>query len=297
MSETYCGKTCIDCAYGEQLNCPGCNCGQYSPVSAQCPIATCCRSKGHQCCETCGFSPNCITLPQKERIPHQILEKQAMLLKQHEAKEQARKRALQSAAFLGKWLWPLFWLVVPGTLGGLLSAEELGGGQPVLYAIGTALTLLTSLAYGWLLLKLEPESDRYRIAGICVLIAAGINLLTELFFDGEVLGWALLITLPAGIVGLVGEYQEYMAHADVLEGVHDAQSEQWRKLWKYYLYTFAGLFGSIVVTLISPILGLLVLLVSLIAIIVVQILKLVYLYRTAKFFRELAAAGQEDEAL
>lgn len=297
MSETYCGKTCTNCTYAEQLSCPSCNCGQYSPVSAQCVIATCCRSKGHKGCETCGFRPTCITLTQKDRVPDQILAQQAVLVEQAEMRAEARRKALQSAEFLGKWLWLLFWLVIPGELGGLLSNESVTGGQSVLYAIGMVLTILTSLAYGWLLLKLQSESDRYRIAGICNLIAAAVSLLVAILFGDNAPGWTLLITLPSGIVGLVGEYHEYMGHADVLEGVSNELSEQWRKLWKHYMYTFAALFGSIVLLLIAPVLGLIVFLAGAIALVVMSIRKLMYLYRTAKFFRELANSGQEEAAL
>ena len=59
-----------------------------------------------------------------------------------------------------------------------------------------------------------------------------------------------------------------------------------RQLWKWYIGMTLGLLGSILLMLIIPILGLLVALVTAIGTIVVSILKLVYLYRTAKVFRE-----------
>lgn len=55
---------------------------------------------------------------------------------------------------------------------------------------------------------------------------------------------------------------------------------------EWYIGMTLGLLGSILLMLIIPILGLLVALVTAIGTIVVSILKLVYLYRTAKVFRE-----------
>jgi len=49
---------------------------------------------------------------------------------------------------------------------------------------------------------------------------------------------------------------------------------------------FLGMFGCIIVMLIIPILGAIAILGCAIGTIVVSILKLVYLYRTAKIFRE-----------
>ena len=57
-------------------------------------------------------------------------------------------------------------------------------------------------------------------------------------------------------------------------------------LWKWYIGVFIALFGSIVVMLIFRLLGLLVLLAALVGTVVVEILALVYLYQSAKEFKE-----------
>ena len=99
--------------------------------------------------------------------------------------------------------------------------------------------------------------------------------------------WTLVFTIPAMIVSLVGEYNEYSAHAEVVGDVAPVLSDKWTGLWKWYIGMTLGLLGSILLMLIIPILGLLVALVTAIGTIVVSILKLVYLYRTAKVFREI----------
>ena len=67
-------------------------------------------------------------------------------------------------------------------------------------------------------------------------------------------------------------------------------SEKWRRLWKWYIGTYLALFAGIFVALIFAWLGLLVVLASAIGTLVVAILKLVYLWRTARTFREYEAA-------
>ena len=58
-----------------------------------------------------------------------------------------------------------------------------------------------------------------------------------------------------------------------------------------------GLFGCIFLALISAILGLLAMLADAIGLLVVGIVKLVYLYRTAKRFREYQPAALQKEVL
>ena len=58
---------------------------------------------------------------------------------------------------------------------------------------------------------------------------------------------------------------------------------------------YGAMLGSILIIVIIPILGLLVTLAAAIGLIVVSILKLVYLYRTAKLFRDYQGVIREAE--
>ena len=95
----------------------------------------------------------------------------------------------------------------------------------------------------------------------------------------------MLILLPMMAVSLYSTYQEYQAHAEVLDGLDDELAENWRKLWKWEVGFLLGIVGCLHVDIISAMLGLMALIVVVIGLIVVSILKLVYLYRMAKFFR------------
>jgi hypothetical protein len=96
--------------------------------------------------------------------------------------------------------------------------------------------------------------------------------------------WTLLISIPAAIVTLIGDYHEYTGHSIVLSDVDYELSEKWSSLWVWYIGMHGALLGSLMLVVIAPVLGLLVTFGAAIGLIVIGILKLVYLYRTAKVF-------------
>ena len=280
MSETYCGKSCSECTKKEQLNCSGCKTGPGRQFGGDCELAKCIRSKGHETCDTCGFKDNCGTLRSRDNMPDYRIRKV-------EAEEMRKAAIAKRAPVLGKWLWIIFWLIIPSTIGSLMSNESTAKILPGLFMPGQIINAVCSLAYGAILLKLGSEEDRYRTAGICALITGGVSAVVAIITgSAEEATWTLLFTLPAAVVAMVGEYNEYMAHSAVLSGVDNELSEKWEVLWKWYIGLFGVMIGSILVMLIIPILGALAILVAAIGTIVVSILKLVYLYRTAKIFRE-----------
>lgn len=194
----------------------------------------------------------------------------------------------EKAPFLGKWLWILFWLVIPQSLASLLDSD-LFAGQPVLNSLGQIIKLIYFLGCGLVLLKLSSQIARYRTAGICFLVGFIINVVFSIIpvpAAGSALAvWGSLIIVAGGIFLMVGEYHEYMGHSELLEGVDWELSDKWRKLWKWYIGCFIALLSSIVVVTFSPFLGLLVTLAAIIVLLVIMIVKLVYLYRTAMIFR------------
>ena len=197
----------------------------------------------------------------------------------------------EDAAVLAGRLKVLLWLVVPGTIAGFLSDEALAAHWPDLASLGEILGILCSVVYGLLLLSLARVNGGYRAAGACTLfvVAAGVIV--------QVLGGsgdphnversiALILTFLSGVAALVGEYTECTSHAEVLEPVDMALSQRWRRLMKWYVGLFLGTFAGILVALFSQWLGLLVMTASTVGSLVVAILKLVYLWRTARTFRE-----------
>ena len=280
MAETYCGKSCAECTKREELNCQGCKTGPGRQFGGDCDLAKCGRDKGHETCETCGFRGNCGTLRSRESMPDYRIRK-------IEAEAMRKAAIAKRAPVLGKWLWIIFWLIIPSTIGSIMSHETTAKILPGLVMPGQIINAICSLTYGAILLKLGSEEDRYRTAGICALIAGGVSAVVAIITGtAEEATWTLLFTLPAAVVAMVGEYNEYMGHSAVLSGVDNELSEKWELLWKWYIGLFLGMFGCIIVMLIAPILGVIAILGCAIGTVVVGILKLVYLYRTAKIFRE-----------
>ena len=280
MAETYCGKSCEECTKKEQLNCPGCKAGPGRQFGGDCELAKCVREKGHETCETCGFKGNCGSLRSRDNMPDYRIRK-------IEAERMRKEAVAKRAPFLGKWLWMIFWLIIPSTIGSLMANETTAKILPGLFMPGQIINAICSLTYGAILLKLGSEEARYRTAGICALIAGGVSAVVAIITgSAEEAVWTLLFTLPAAVVAMVGEYNEYMAHSAVLSGVDNELSEKWELLWKWYIGLLLGMFGCIIVMLITPILGAIAILGCAIGTGVVGILKLVYLYRMAKIFRE-----------
>ena len=280
MTETYCGKSCAECTQKEQLNCSGCKTGPGRQFGGDCELAKCIRDKGHKTCDTCSYKGNCGTLRSRDNMPDYRRRK-------IEAEEMRKAAIAKRAPVLGKWLWIIFWLIIPSTIGSLMANESTTKILPGLFMPGQMINAICSLTYGAILLKLGSEEDRYRTAGICALIAGASSALAAIVNGGfKGATWILIFTIPAAIVALVGEYNEYMGHSAVLSGVDNELSEKWEVLWKWYIGLFLGIFGSILVMLIIPVFGAIAVIGCTIGTVVVGILKLVYLYRTAKIFRE-----------
>lgn len=287
MAETYCGKNCAECADKEALACPGCKNGPGKQYGGDCRLARCCREKGHQECTTCSFYQGCGTRRSKDSMPEHRLKAIRETKRQAEA-------LTKRAPVLGKWLWVLFWLVIPATIASLMSNETVNRWLPAVSLPGLVLSAVCSLLYGVILIKLGKEEKRYRVAGICALVCAAVNvMLTWVSGGAEAPGWTLLISLPAAVLTFVGEYHEYTAHAAVLDGLDWEQADKWAALWRWYIGMYGAVFGSLLVILLFPILGLLVALGGAIGLAVVGIVKLVYLYRTAQLFKQYKIADTE----
>lgn len=286
MPNTYCGKSCAECTYKEELSCPGCQAGPGKPHYAECDLAQCCQDKCHETCETCQLQPHCGKLRGKERIPE-------YRIKSREAERANLEKLAKRAPVLGKWLWVLFWLVIPSTVASLMTNEDIMAALPALFVPGTVLQAVTLLVHVFALWQLGKLEERYKTAAVCAL-AGIVTTLASLLTGGENEGWTLLITIPAAIVIMVGKYNEFTAHSIVLQGMDYELSNKWSNLWKWYIGCYGAILGCILLVIIAPVLGLLVMLAALVGLIVVGIVEMVYLYKTAKQFRMYAALPTES---
>ena len=284
MAETYCGKPCAECKEKEILSCPGCKSGPGRPKAhgGDCRLAQCCREKGHWECATCGHNKTCTTLRGKQYMPE-------YRLKAIESQKMIAAEIAKRAPVLGKWLWVLFWLIIPDTLASFMTNDTIVGWFPGLYIPGQMLTSISVVIYGIILLRLTSEEERYRTAGICTLACGFINgLMCIPGVYGEI-WWMLIFALLLAIIAPIGLYHEFTAHSVVLAGLDDELAEKWSVLWKWHI----GMYLTVLLGGLIPLIGLLAVLAASVGMAVVSIVKLVYLYKTAKLFKEYPSKGYE----
>lgn len=75
--------------------------------------------------------------------------------------------------------------------------------------------------------KLAPANDRYKKTGIQLAIVLALTIATELLNTGAVL------TLIAGILSIVAEYQEYHGHSELIEEKDHQLSGKWSSLFMW----------------------------------------------------------------
>ena len=197
--------------------------------------------------------------------------------------------SVSKAEELGKWLGILFWMVIPSIAGAVLSNQAVAAWLPFLYLPGRIISMVTLCAYGYILLKLSSESSRYRMAAICCLASVAVDAGSSLVPEGAAMASLVgLLTFPVLILAFYGEYSEYMGHSEILRALDDGMALKWKWLWRWCLYSLGVMTGSILLVMFSPALGITALLVGLIGTLIVSVMKLTYLYRTAKIFREYA---------
>ena len=269
MYEMYCGKDCQICPYREATGCDGCR-----SQTQHCEIARCCLGKGHRTCDTCDFRHGCGKLRSKEHVP---------VYRQREKERLAAKEAAAArrAPVMAKWLSVFFWLLVISNVIGLF------GQIPGLALAGEIGATLCGLGCAWALLQLQGEDSRYRTAAICMVVPLVVSLVIAVISGGgEAPTWTLVLSLPATIVQLVGEYNKCHAHSSVVGGVDEALGAKWEKIWKWQIISLGSLAGSIVLLLIAPVLGALVAMAAAIAVLVVAIMEMVALYQSAQAFKQ-----------
>lgn len=274
---TYCGKNCDECTYKTELSCSGCQSGPGRVLNGDCKLARCCREKGHEICETCSLKRNCGTWLDKGSIPKQRIER---------IQEEKEKQALiaRRAPFLGKWIWILFWLIVPQVILNFMTGDTMVALIPALEKPGEIGQILCAVIRVLILFVLSKEQMYYAFAAALGLASSAVSILEFVFGMEDIYVLIMLAVLQLVIV-LVSEYYEYKAHADVVLIADGVISGQWDTYWNWNLYSCIGLIVGIVFLSLIPFIGALLTLASAIGILVAGFKKLVCLYRTAQVFR------------
>lgn len=202
---------------------------------------------------------------------------------------QTERKPTVNVPLLAKWTNILFWLIIVSTVAKFLTSENVTNAVPVLAFTGQILNIAATAAYGVVLMKIASESMHYRNSAICCFITAVISVAvipisadTESFI-------AISVVIVSVVINMIGEYYEFMGHADVLRDVDRTLSDKWFKLWKWYVGTFFGMIGGTVLAVIIPLIGMIIVLASTIGTFVVSIVKIVYIYKMSKVFEKYSA--------
>lgn len=274
--ENACGKSCESCTWKEQLNCGGCREDMGKPFSGPCDIAACCRERGHEHCGTCTSFSLCSRRARRDDIPR-------LELQRREGEAAKQRRLAETAPLMGKWVWLMFWLVIPMELASLLTADFVAQAFPAAETVGTALEFLCGLAYALFLWKLTPVLREYRAAALCQLAVTLVNLVLPVVSEKSALFF--LLGVPSLIISFYGSYVEFFAHAQAVEPLDADLAAGWRKLWKLLLLSL----GALVLLFFSMFIGIFVMVLAALAAVGLAIYyavtRMIYLWRTAKRFR------------
>lgn len=275
-NKTYCGKSCESCTHRETLSCPGCRQGP-GGTFAQCAIARCCRDKCHDTCESCTSWSYCGLRSGRDQEP-------VRRQQQQERERQQQWELRQQAPLLARWLSVLFWLFIPQAIAGLMTNDNVAAAMPELVLPGTILSIVCTLLYSIGLWNMRSANEAYGRAAACTVIGMGCSAVSTLVGQAGLLVLLALVVLG---IELYATYLEYNAHADTVQVVDAVLADQWRKLWKWYCGCLIGSAASLLLAFIALLLAGLLLVAIGITLIVLSILKLVYLYRMSRRFREL----------
>jgi len=111
------------------------------------------------------------------------------------------------------------------------------------------------------------------------------SLLALFIADGT--GLDTVLTLVLLVPSLVGMYYEYTSYAEVLEGVDNELCGKWHQLWKFSIGCMGVTFCSLILVLLAPGLAAIAILVGAIGMLISSVLEWIYLYKTAKVFRDI----------
>ena len=280
MAETYCEKACDRCTYREALACPGCKDGPGRNIGGDCKLAQCCRTRGHDTCQTCNQKDMCGRTREVEQLPEYRLERQK--------REQAMLSRLErQIPLLAKCFTALFWLMIAANVPSLMSSNFTAT-MPGLQRAGTIAEMLMLLCVVAIYFLLGKIKLRYRKAALFMGLAVVAEFATAMTTGNSTLAWVQLLKIPTIVLSLLARFHLCNANSEALVFVDYALSEKWMQVWKWYIRCYGAMIAMIFVTLLLPVLGLLLVGLLGIGMGVLAVLELVYLYRMSSCFRDYA---------
>ena len=123
---------------------------------------------------------------------------------------------------LVKWLRVLIYIAIARIINTLVGIPAF---IPTVLSAWISRILMAGMVFT--MFKLAPANDRYKKTGIQLAIVLILTIATELLNTGAVL------TLIAGILSIVAEYQEYHGHSELIEEKDHQLSGKWTSLFMW----------------------------------------------------------------
>ena len=141
-----------------------------------------------------------------------------------------------------KWLRVLMYIAIAGLVNTFIGIPSF-----VPSVITSWISRILMAVMVFTMLKLAPANDRYKKAGIQRAIVLALTIATDLLHSGAIL------TLIAGTLAIVADYQEYHGHSELVEEKDHQLSGKWTSLFMWsivvdlllgFTSTAAGMFAA-----------------------------------------------------
>ena len=141
-----------------------------------------------------------------------------------------------------KWLRVLIYIAIAGLVNTLVGIPSF---VPSIITSWISRIIMAVMVFA--MLKLAPANDRYKKAGIQRAIVLALTIATDLLHSGAIL------TLIAGTLAIVADYQEYHGHSELIEEKDHQLSGKWTSLFLWsivvglllgFTSTAAGIFAA-----------------------------------------------------
>ena len=314
MGNSYCGKDCDDCLDKEEVGCPGCKNGPGKAPGMLCEIARCCNGRLDEECTACASGASCELLAEREAMMQKWNGNRGRetsgvsvtagtigtASSSYEEQRSGRPSDRHNAPLLRTSLLAIFWLFLLAGTGNVLSNENLFGSIPAIIVLGTLINLGASIAQAVLMIRLGQEEHAYKVAGVCMLVAAGLMFVAEfvtagflavmkfssLATGGVGVVFGILLLLAAVVLEIIGGYQFLVANARVVEQRDGALSDRWYTMSKLYFAVLAGIIVVPILMFLLKLFGIILALLYVVGVLAFGVCEYVFLYQTANRFRE-----------
>lgn len=270
MAESYCLKSCTECA---REGCCGCKAGAFAQ---QCEIVKCCKAKNHESCGSCTNQAFCGTLRGRTQMPEKVF-----VMQRREAELAVKYRG--DAELMARWVKVMFTALMVSLGAGLLGLiPALSDGISL---VQFALTAVVCYCFH----RMKPVDDGFGVISVMELVISAMYCVSSFVPENGFLD--VVLTLIGAVCSFILFHLKCDTFRDALSGISRYMGEKWANQWKLYKISLYLLIGGLVFCIIPVIgfLGLLAVLGGVGVLLFVSIREYVYLWQTKNICEDFAA--------